>query len=156
MILCRMCGVEKSEDAFSLRSPGKKHKWCKSCFSVYHKSYREKNTQRLSKYWLEWFHANKQKAKEIQNKYIKSEGGRKKRLESTLRRQQRVKTATPVWADLEAIKQIYENCPEGYSVDHIVPIYSQIVCGLHVHYNLQYLTAVENVKKGTKLLEEVK
>ena len=60
--------------------------------------------------------------------------------------------ATPFWADLEAIKKIYLDCPHNYTVDHIVPLQGKNVCGLHVEYNLQYLTSIENSKKSNKLL----
>ena len=56
--------------------------------------------------------------------------------------------AIPPWADLEKIKEFYQNCPEGHHVDHIVPLRHPLVCGLHVSENLQYLTAEENLKKG--------
>jgi 5-methylcytosine-specific restriction endonuclease McrA len=55
---------------------------------------------------------------------------------------------TPIDADLEKIKQIYLRCPEGYEVDHIIPISRG---GLHHQDNLQYLTISENRKKGNKL-----
>lgn len=60
--------------------------------------------------------------------------------------------ATPKWADLQRIKEIYDNCPEGYHVDHIIPLQGYNVCGLHVETNLQYLTEKENLSKGNKLL----
>lgn len=54
---------------------------------------------------------------------------------------------TPVWSDLKEIKIIYDNCPKGYSVDHIIPLQGKLVSGLHVPSNLQYLTQSENCKK---------
>lgn len=60
--------------------------------------------------------------------------------------------ATPGWADLEKIKAIYKARPDGHHVDHIVPLNSPIVCGLHWEGNLQYLPAKENMSKKNKLL----
>jgi 5-methylcytosine-specific restriction endonuclease McrA len=59
----------------------------------------------------------------------------------------------PLWANLSIIKRIYENA-EGAHVDHIIPLQGELVCGLHVENNLQYLTPEENSRKGNKLLEE--
>ena len=59
--------------------------------------------------------------------------------------------AIPRWADLEAIKKIYQECPEGHQVDHQVPLQGVNVCGLHVEYNLQYLTIAENLSKSNKM-----
>ena len=59
---------------------------------------------------------------------------------------------TPPWANLDKIKDIYLNRPEGYHVDHIIPLNNPIVCGLHVEWNLQYLSAKDNCSKGNKLI----
>ncbi|WP_455154164.1 HNH endonuclease signature motif containing protein [Cupriavidus campinensis] len=65
--------------------------------------------------------------------------------------------ATPSWADQEAIKQFYETATalgmltgEWHEVDHIVPLRSKLVCGLHCQANLQILTAKENMRKGNR------
>lgn len=59
--------------------------------------------------------------------------------------------ATPPWADLETITRIYKARPEGMEVDHIIPLQGKNVCGLHVDYNLQYLTESENSSKGNRI-----
>ena len=59
--------------------------------------------------------------------------------------------ATPSWANLELIKLIYANA-EGAHVDHIIPLQGELVCGLHVENNLQYLTPEENLKKSNKFV----
>lgn len=65
--------------------------------------------------------------------------------------------AMPAWADSKAIEAIYSaairrSVETGvkYHVDHIVPLKSKMVCGLHVHHNLQLLIARENQSKSNR------
>lgn len=66
----------------------------------------------------------------------------------TALRKARELSATPKWANLEAIKSFYLNCQKGMHVDHIIPLVNPLVCGLHTEDNLQYLTKKENLEKG--------
>jgi len=63
------------------------------------------------------------------------------------RRALQIALATPKWVNIEEIAEFYANCPEGYQVDHIVPINGENVCGLHVMANLQYLSTEEHKAK---------
>lgn len=65
-------------------------------------------------------------------------------------RKSKIAIATPNWANLEKIKEIYRDVPKGMHVDHIVPLNGNLVCGLHVENNLQYLSIEENLKKSNK------
>ena len=96
---------------------------------------------------------------ECQNAANRKRRGNKPRIktwckkEANARRRAKCKLAT--FAEfLPEVRQIYRECPEGYQVDHIVPLNGKNVCGLHVPWNLQYLTPEENVKKGNRLVNE--
>lgn len=65
-------------------------------------------------------------------------------------RRAKKKQATPIWADLIKVKEIYLNRPSNMHVDHIYPLDSTWVCGLHNEFNLQYLSPEENKKKSNK------
>ncbi len=63
--------------------------------------------------------------------------------------------AWPKWcADHPGYKKIYDEAArrrsagEDVHVDHIVPICSKLVCGLHVPWNLQIIGAGPNLKKS--------
>lgn len=58
--------------------------------------------------------------------------------------------ATPKWSNLGEVALIYKHCPKGYHVDHIIPLKSKVVCGLHVPSNLAIISEFENLSKGNK------
>jgi hypothetical protein len=65
--------------------------------------------------------------------------------------------ATPSWVNLERIANLYiesaklaEETGLTYHVDHVVPLRSKIVCGLHCEANLRILDAGENRSKGNR------
>lgn len=70
-------------------------------------------------------------------------------------RKRRMVHAKVDWADHEKILQIYKEAVEKeietgikHHVDHIVPIISKLVCGLHVEHNLRAIPAIDNLVKG--------
>ena len=99
------------------------------------KIYTENNKERKKKYHKEYRLKNNNLINALQAK----------------RRAMKLK-ATPKFANLKKIKEIYKNCPKGYTVDHIIPLQGNNVCGLHVEWNLQYLTRSENSSKSNKLI----
>ena len=78
-------------------------------------------------------------------------------------RKRRHREATPAWITAEqklAMREMYLQAQkltkitgERYVVDHIIPLISPDVCGLHVPWNLRVITQEENLKKSNKLLD---
>lgn len=64
------------------------------------------------------------------------------------KRRARKRLATTETANKKLLKLIYQHVPEGYQVDHIIPITKG---GLHHEDNLQYLPAIENMRKSNRL-----
>ena len=58
------------------------------------------------------------------------------------------KSATPSWANLDKIKEIYNNCATGNHIDHIIPLRGDLVCGLHVENNMREIPAYDNILKS--------
>lgn len=81
----------------------------------------------------------------------------------TKARRRKHREATPSWLTRKQkseIRQMYQvaitltkTTGEQYVVDHIIPLRSDIVCGLHVPWNLRVITQEENLKKSNRLLD---
>jgi hypothetical protein len=79
-------------------------------------------------------------------------------------RKRRHREATPKWVDAEqklamrktylAAMQLTRVSSERYVVDHIYPLISPVVCGLHVPWNLRVMTQVDNLKKSNSLPDD--
>jgi type I site-specific restriction-modification system R (restriction) subunit len=98
-----------------------------------------------------WREMNRLYAAEYGKKYRKENPG--KELAKTRRYMLARKNRLPKWLTKEQIDEmtrIYEKCPKGYEVDHIIPLQGKAISGLHVPYNLQYLPTAENRKKSNK------
>jgi len=113
-----------------------------------------KNREREISGMRAWKRENADKIREYMLEYWKTDSFKaRNRANATFRNKIR-KIATPSWADLKAIRAIYLECARisretgiPHEVDHIVPITSPYVCGLHCEANLRIITKEENRKK---------
>ena len=140
---CVSCNTIKSEKWYSGPT-------CRRCYRNKRDSaIRDKLNAQRKAYMV----ANPHKKKEYEKRH--QEVNRESYLASQKRREARHRAiklnATPKWADREAIDKIYNECPAGYHVDHVLPLKGKEVCGLHVSWNLQYLLPADNIAKSNKL-----
>lgn len=121
-------------------------KFCNKCNRVYPTSAFHTNVTTstgLSDYCAEC-------QKSLRKEYYSN--NREKELSANRLREGRLKELqTPSWSETSEIREFYQNCPQGYHVDHIIPLNGKTVSGLHVLSNLQYLTARENLSKGNRV-----
>ena len=110
----------------------------------------QKDNQELRRAILNRYHST-EKHKQAVRRYKNTPRGRKNKILGWQNYHTRKLNAMPNWVDKEQLRDIYQNCPKGYHVDHIVPLRGKNVSGLHVPWNLQYLTPEQNIKKSNKV-----
>lgn len=132
---CSACSEIKEVEDFGLDSSknSKLLSRCKSCENSRAATYKNSNRDIVRRSLRDHYYNNKEY-------YL---------YRNALRRAKK-KQATPGWADLTKIREIYLNRPSNMHVDHIYPLESNWVCGLHNEFNLQYLSSEENKKKSNK------
>ena len=139
---CVICLEEKLLECFSKNKGGiaGRHSKCKVCSKLYRAKHFQDNKEREVVRNKKWRWSNLDRARPMEAYF------------SAKRRAMKLE-ATPPWltaAQLNEIKEIYIYCPIGFHVDHIVPLKGVNVRGLHVPWNLQYLSAQENMSKSNK------
>jgi 5-methylcytosine-specific restriction endonuclease McrA len=108
--------------------------------------YLEKRRQKIDK----WNNENREKLREYQRTYERSDKGIRSCRKRALTRYYKFKKACEglTKQEIKEIREFYMNCPDGYEVDHIIPIAKG---GKHRISNLQYLTPLENARKKDKI-----
>jgi hypothetical protein len=121
------------------------------------KKYYETNKQKCMQATKIWRNFNNKNYEYVKNSRLKNPSyylfANAKRHASKMQR-------TPSWLNaghwLE-IECIYKYCSSlrriglNYEVDHIVPLQSKVVSGMHVPWNLQVITGAENSAKGNRI-----
>jgi len=174
--LCASCKVEKPTSNFRWAKT-RFESWCKECKSKHRKEYYQANkdkeklraTQHHYNTYAEKREHKVKKAMEwVKNNPDKYKVNAKKCYEKTklkrfayqaLARAKR-RNAVPKWFNSikKDVQKIYieartKTLETGipHEVDHIIPLVSNYVCGLHVPNNLRVVTRYENRSKQNKL-----
>lgn len=131
------------------------------------RAYRQRNLEKLREYEKgrtkdplsakeankRWYEKNRDKAIAANKQH--SAKNPEMRAARRARRRAAEKNATPIWANDFFIQEAYrlaklreKVCGGRWNVDHIVPLQSRMVCGLHVESNLQVIPAKANREKS--------
>ena len=170
MKVCSKCKQEKELQYFGKcsKSSDKLKAACKICRQKASKEYRKKNKDKVLQYsrekyqrdkeahlrrCVDWQSRNKEAVKQHRATYTRKHMA--KRLADNAKRRASKLNATPAWAELNKIKGLYKlssylskQYNTSIHVDHIVPLNSPLVCGLHVFDNLQLLYSTDNITKS--------
>ena len=134
------------------------------------KRWRDNNVDKSREKVRCWRDANRARFNENAKRYQQENAERCRELVARWRRKNPAKVnaqgmrryagklkAVPSWVELATLSRIYEEARQlsqdtgiQHHVDHIVPLQSKFVCGLHCQANLQIITAEENRRKNNR------
>lgn len=126
----------------------------KEALAVKQKAYRHANKKVIAERKKAYYEANKEAVAEKASVYLKTNRHIFNAL--TAKRKAAKLQATPAWVDLEAVKGMYQlatifnRTGMNLHVDHIIPLQSDLVCGLHCESNMQLMPASDNISKGNR------
>lgn len=172
MKTCTKCKVTKPLDAFAAQAKGKHGvtSICKPCTSERGKAWAKANPERRAAQAAAWKAANQARCKAVRKAWSERNAERERErlrawaLANKARCAEKVATrraaklrATPAWADMAQIANFYRWAKDFQAatglkanVDHVVPLVSDVVCGLHCTANLCILTEAANKAKGNR------
>ncbi len=129
--ICSKCHTAKESSCYAYRNKalGCKHRHCRECTASSSHAWYLKNKEKHIKNNKEWDANNYLRKKAIKTEHI-------------------ARTRVLNYCNCcsrDVLLTFYEQCPEGYHVDHIKRLSKG---GLHCIQNMQYLTASEHGKKS--------
>lgn len=155
---CRECAKERARSWYKANTERAKRN-SRSC-ALANKDRRraierlryQKNREQIVAYHRAWRAANKKR--DASHKKAWAEKNQHMVMAATRRNQAKKRRAVPAWVDHRKIAELYAEAVRRskttgikHHVDHIVPLNSPLVCGLHWHGNLRVVTAKENMDK---------
>ena len=147
---CKKCCTIKTRERLSKHPEISRLQWLKRKGSIRYKEQRRKASEKYRK-------ANKKKTNTAIAAWLSKNPDRHCAYQA-MRRSKKAQAA-PAWANKFFMEEAYDLAKRRtalmtgghkWHVDHIVPLQSNLVCGLHVHNNLQVIPWKTNISKGNR------
>ena len=155
MKTCTKCNIVKELTEFyrhKNHKDGRSYN-CKVCHQKARKQYYQDNKDKEKQLSALRVKNNPERHRAYYNNYYNN--NRHKEIQRSRVKQLKRNQCMPEWADLDAIKIVYDEAKRltlmhgiQYHVDHIIPLQGKLVCGLHIHTNLRVLPAKDNLSKS--------
>lgn len=167
---CSACGTDLPLAEYAKSKQGRLglKSECRKCTNKRASAYRESNREKLREYKRKWRetssrainekHCPSQKPELVRERSSRwqKDNPDKAYVRNSKRRADKL-AATVKWANKDAIALLFRKAKQmtldtgtAWHVDHIVPLRSPIVCGLHCEANLQVITGEENCSKKNR------
>lgn len=123
------------------------------------REYRTRNAERVAQQKSAYYQANREREVARNMEYARVNRARLRPLgaEAAMRRFAKKRAAVPRWANKDAVRLFYEDASrrsaetgQRWEVDHIVPLQSRFVCGLHCEANLRVIPRSDNRSKSNR------
>ncbi len=174
---CTKCGEIKPLNAFNKKASHSTglNPWCRQCASEGLKAWIQNNADRKKQMDREYAERTREQKRQydrdryhlVANKAVarsrawyaankervaaRDRANRPARLARDAKRRANKVQATPFWFEAELIERLYAEAQQrNFEVDHVVPLVSKKVCGLHCWHNLQLMAFKDNAEKGNR------
>jgi hypothetical protein len=160
---CSRCkGVFGRDRFFKNKTKLGVERQCKTCRMELMRAkggvWRAANKDRIKYLFDRWRNDNRERFRELAKRCRQKTMDRV--VARNIQRLQRIKRATPQWADKLAIQDVYvlarvlsREIGLQLDVDHVVPLNGKLVSGLHCESNIQLLPKKENQMKSNTFQE---
>lgn len=158
---CKTCAKEKSaawhanNRERAIKGGKERYMATRDAQLEYRRNWRKKNLAIVSAKNAAWKSRNRDHVN-AKNREWKQRNPAVLAANSARRRASRL-LATPSWANHAAILDLYRQAAEltkktgiAWHVDHVVPIRSRLVCGLHCESNMRVIEGRENIRKSNR------
>lgn len=167
---CPICEEKKPRtlEFFSKKTQNKGdglNTYCKECEARKHKERYAKKIKdpeyrkKLNEYNLRYYYENPERYKERTKRWRQGTGRAKSRATVQNYRAKKSKASPPWLSDSQynemrviylKARKLEKKTGKKYHVDHIAPLRGETICGLHVPWNLEPLTAAANISKANR------